>query len=223
MRSRTDRQPMNPHVQKQSFFDGIVPQWILDTDERSVRLAEIFASYDLPVAAPVLDVGGGAGILLPFLRKRLDSGTDASPIIELEMSTEMLRMARRMHGTGSRVAYIRGDAHRLPFPEHYFGCIHCFSVFPHFDHPRRALAEFQRCLRPGGGLCILHLMGHRQLNAIHRGAGRIVADDHLPPVEHLAGIVAGAGFDVRYTEERSDLYLLIAQSSSAASPPRSPR
>lgn len=226
---------MNALLRKQAFFDGVVPDWIRDTDERSARLAELFAAYDLPVNAPALDVGSGAGIMLPFLMERLrtkqqsvsdaaahspglarktreatNMHPDAPAVIELEISPEMLRMARDTHGTEHGIAYLQADAHHLPFPGNYFGTVHCFSVYPHFDHPRRALAEFRRCLRPGGALCILHLMGHEELNAIHRDAGRVVAEDRLPPVDRVAEIVEESGFVVRYTEERSDLYLLVA-------------
>jgi len=227
---------MNALLRKQAFFDGVVPDWIRDTDERSARLAELFAAYDLPVDAPVLDVGAGAGIMLPFLLKQLETKQQHTPettaadpsefireqheaidtppagpaVIELEISPEMLRMARATHGTDNGIAYLQADAHHLPFPDSFFRCVHCFSVYPHFDHPRRALAEFRRCLRPDGALCILHLMGHEELNAIHRDAGRVVAEDRLPPVDRVAEIIEESGFVVRYAEERSDLYLVVA-------------
>ncbi|MBR9978943.1 MAG: class I SAM-dependent methyltransferase [Bacteroidetes bacterium] len=192
---------------KQEFFDGVVPQWILDTEERTERLMHIFSRFALPCDAPVLDVGGGAGILLPLLHEQAGKTAD---IVELEVSMEMLRMGRQLHANLPGIHWLCADGHHLPFPSRHFGSIHCFSVFPHFDHPDQALAEFHRCLRPGGSLCILHLMGHEELNALHRDAGHIVADDVLPPVETLSRTLEDAGFTVHCREERSDLYLISA-------------
>lgn len=197
---------MSALLEKQAFFDEVVPRWILDTEERSARLRDIFSRYHLPLAGPILDVGGGAGILLPLLRGH----APAAPIVELEVSMEMLRMARRLHDGLANIAYVQADGHRLPFPDARFGSIHCFSVFPHLHERAAAIAELRRCLRPGGRLCILHLMGHEQLNDLHRDAGRVVAEDVLPPVETLAELLRPAGFDVTHAEERPDIYLLIA-------------
>ncbi|MBE0643849.1 MAG: class I SAM-dependent methyltransferase [Bacteroidetes bacterium] len=190
-----------------SFFDAMAPKWIVDTEERTARLAEIFSHYDLPLAAPLLDIGGGAGILLPFLRNH---GMPHASIIELEIAQEMLRLARQRHGEDHHITFLRGDGQRLPFRNAMFGSVHCFSVYPHFHDPKSALAEIRRCLSPEGGLCILHLMGHEQLNALHREAGRVVAHDVLPPIDRLAQTVREAGYAVTHAEERDDLYLLTA-------------
>jgi ubiquinone/menaquinone biosynthesis C-methylase UbiE len=201
---------MHPLSDTQAFFDDVVPRWILDTDERSGRLQDIFTQYKIPLDGPLLDVGGGAGILLPLLRRHATPGTR---IVELEVAREMLRMARHMHDELADIDYLLADGHRLPFSNGSFGGIHCFSVFPHFHDPHTALSEFHRCLRAGGHLCILHLMGHEQLNQLHRDAGRVVAEDVLPPVDVLSHIVEQAGFRVIQSQERSDLYLLMAEAS----------
>lgn len=198
---------MHSLADRREFFDDFVPRWILDTEERGRRLQSIFSKYELPLAAPVLDVGGGAGILLPFLRRY---SSDHTRIIELEISAEMLRMATALHGADSSSSFVRADGERLPFADGMFGAVHCFSVFPHFQKKEQALGEFHRCLRRGGGISILHLMGHEELNAVHRDAGRVVAEDILPPVEILAETIRASGFTVARAEERSDLYLLTA-------------
>jgi len=190
---------------KRDFFDGIVPQWILDTEERSARLAEIFIEYELPTSGPVLDIGSGVGILLPYL-----SDNGSTFVAEIEISMEMLRMARVQHRTLKDVCFMQSDAHNLPFASASFTTAHCFSVYPHFDAPELALREIRRCLRPGGILCILHLMGHEELNELHREAGRAVESDILPPVDDLARTIAQQGFAVTRSVERSDLYLLLA-------------
>lgn len=201
---------MHTLAEKQAFFNDAAPRWLLDTEIRSARLEHIFQEYTLPLAAPILDVGGGVGILLPLLRRHAEP--DAH-IVELEVAMDMLRMGKTRHDAVPRIDYMQADGQRLPLASGTFGSIHCFSVFPHFHEPLAALAEFRRCLRPGGVLCILHLMGHIQLNALHRDAGRVVARDVLPPVDTLADTARRTGFDILHAEERHDFYLLLARHS----------
>lgn len=195
---------MSTTAAKQDFFDRSVPRWMADLEQRSARLTEIFVRYPVPRDGPILDVGSGTGILLPFLHD------EATTVTELEISGAMLRKARESDVSGDHANFVQADAHALPFAHGVFGSIHCFSAFPHFDSPATALREFARCLRPGGTLCILHLMGHEALNRIHREAGRTVRDDVLPPVSKLADLVSKQGFHITMTEERDDIYLILA-------------
>lgn len=197
---------MTETLRKKEFFDAVAPRWISDQEQRTMRLEEIFRRAEIPFAAPLLDVGGGVGILLPLLRER-----SAGPIVEYEISREMITRARDAHEQRGGIGFVQGDAHWLPFPDNHFCTVHCFSVYPHFTQPAQALAEIHRCLRPGGTLCILHLMGHRELNAMHRKAGECVSRDVLPLISRLASSLQPMGFEVLCAEERSDLYLLVAR------------
>ncbi len=197
---------MTETLRKKEFFDAVAPRWISDQEQRTMRLEEIFEREEIPFATPLLDVGGGVGILLPLLRER-----SVGSIVEYEISREMITRARDAHEQHGGIAFVQGDAHWLPFPDNHFASVHCFSVFPHFTNPAQAQAEIHRCLRPGGTLCILHLMGHHELNAMHRKAGECVSRDVLLPVDRLAGLMRPLGFDVLHAEERSDLYLLVAR------------
>lgn len=87
---------------------------------------------------------------------------NASQMRILHIAPEV-RLEPRIRALGPR-EYIVGDLfprspeHRrinveaLDFPEGYFDLIICNHVLEHVDDPRRALAEFNRCLAPGGHL-----------------------------------------------------------------------
>lgn len=196
---------MKTNTTKQLFFDDAAPRWVREEEQRSARLASLFAAGMLPAAGPVLDVGSGTGILIPHL---LAAG--CRPVLACEISHGMLQQAQARHGNAEGTLFVQGDGQRLPLRDRSCGTVHCFSVFPHFDAPAQALGEFRRVLRPGGTLCILHLMDHEELNALHREAGHAVAKDILPPVHRLAADVAAHGFRVTQAEERPGLYLLTA-------------
>jgi demethylmenaquinone methyltransferase/2-methoxy-6-polyprenyl-1,4-benzoquinol methylase len=195
---------------KKLFFDETAPRWVRDAEQRSAHIARILAAYDIPLTAPLLDVGSGAGILLPFI---LANNDETALITEFDISREMMQLARALHGTRPCVRYVQGDAHLLPFREASYRTVMCFSVYPHFQNPTAVLAEMHRCLMPGGRLCILHLMGHRELNEMHRAAGRAVEEDIIPPADDLSRILAINDFTPYVVRELSDLYLIIARRS----------
>jgi ubiquinone/menaquinone biosynthesis C-methylase UbiE len=192
------------------FFDDTAPRWLLDMEQRSGHIARVLTAHNIPLSAPLLDVGSGAGILLPFI---LDRNGDTAVITEFDVSREMLQLSRTLHAARSGVSYVQGDAHHLPLRDASYRTAMCFSVYPHFHAPALALAEIHRCLKPGGQLCIMHLMGHKELNEMHRAAGKAVEGDRIPPARDLALILAKSGFFPYFIREQSDLYLILARRS----------
>ena len=179
----------------------------------------------LPGLAPgarVLDVGCGTGPLLGALRDR-----DAElALTGVDVSEAMLAQASAR--LGAQAALCRAPAERLPFDDASFDAVVTASALHHWPEPERGLAEIARVLTAGGGLVVtdwcreswpMRLMD-RYLRlrdaAHHRALTR----------RELAGLVAGAGFDIdNQTRHRIDrlwqLQVLTAHrgGASAAPPP----
>lgn len=99
----------------------------------------------------VLDVACGPGTFTRGLgeivgRGGLAVGIDASPT--------MLATAVR-EASGPSVAYVRGDAVRLPFVDGVFDGVCCFAALHLFAEPFTALEHMLRVLAPGGRIAIL--------------------------------------------------------------------
>jgi SAM-dependent methyltransferase len=87
----------------------------------------------------------------------------------------------------SNAAGIRAEnVTALTFPDQVFDTIGTFDVLEHVPDYRRALAEFVRCLRPGGRLILTVPMNLNSASTVVRasvdGSGAIV--HHLPPEIH---------------------------------------
>ena len=100
----------------------------------------------------VLDIACGTGNFVRDFakavgRRGLVVGVDASPTM----------LARAVEDTRSaaNVAYVRGDAVRLPFRDGAFDAVCCFAALHLFDEPLAALDAMARVLAPGGRLAIL--------------------------------------------------------------------
>lgn len=100
----------------------------------------------------VLDVACGPGnFTREFARTvgetGLAVGIDASP-------TMLARGVRDTADPFNNVAYVRGDAVRLPFRDASFDGVCCFAALHLFDDPFSALDHMARVLTPGGRIAL---------------------------------------------------------------------
>jgi ubiquinone/menaquinone biosynthesis C-methylase UbiE len=199
---------MNTLNAKQSFFDELAGGWDHGWQpENRQRLEEIFSGLLPEFRGPVLDLGCGTGVLLPFIKKY---GRDPHFLVQADISMQMIRSAEKQSRAAQYGTCLQGDGHFLPFREAQFGAVFCFRVFPHFFDKTAVIQECHRVLQPHGQLIILHLMGHRELNEMHRRAGRIVENEHILPAAELSGLVANERFRINEVLENSRLYLVTA-------------
>ncbi|MEU7740828.1 class I SAM-dependent methyltransferase [Nonomuraea sp. NPDC049158] len=90
-------------------------------------------------ARPVLDVGGGNGVLGRLLA---DAGV---PAVVLDAAAYVVQAPRPA---------VRADALALPFADGVFGAAAALWMLYHFADPAPVLAEVRRVLRPGGLLAV---------------------------------------------------------------------
>ena len=98
---------------------------------------------DLPQGARVLEVGSGLGLLA-----RDVAGTSRpSFVVGVELSSKQLEQAPR---PSSRLAFVRADAHVLPFKSQAFHVVYTRYLLEHVHDPRTVLDEIRRVLVHGG-------------------------------------------------------------------------
>jgi len=121
-------------------FSGPIGRLIAETQEQ--QIAKFLAPLE---GRRILDVGTGTGRAAIALAKRgaIVTGVDAS--------AEMLEVARRRavevlgrRSLGEGVTFVRGDAHRLEFPDRAFDAVVCLRVLMHTPDWRASLGELCR-------------------------------------------------------------------------------
>lgn len=139
----------------------------------------------------VLDVACGPGNFsrdfAPAASEGLVVGIDASPT--------MLATAVR-ETSATNVAYLRGDASKLPFRDGSFEAVCCFAALYLIEEPLRAVVEIARVLAPGGRVALLASCGRGLLpagavNAVARPLTgvRIFGREELTSALAAAGLV----------------------------------
>ena len=157
--SSTCNGPGGDHSARGGYFRSVASYWEqLYEDkhltariyqERKNMTLEWISEFALPAGARVLDLGCGAGHTAVSLARR------GYQVNALDCEQAMLdRAARRAQEAGVCLTLGTGDAHDLPFDDGTFDVVLALGLVPWLHSPRKALAEMQRVLKPGGFLLI---------------------------------------------------------------------
>jgi ubiquinone/menaquinone biosynthesis C-methylase UbiE len=135
-------------------------------------------------SAAVLDAGCGTGGMIRHLERALP----AARLTGLDLSPVACRLARPR----VRAPIVEGSVTALPFDTAAFDAIVSADVLYELDGPAAALAEFSRCLRPGGWV-VLNVPAYRWLWSYHDVA---VRTKHRFVRREVARLLTDAGFTV---------------------------
>jgi SAM-dependent methyltransferase len=137
------------------FFDATY----LETDRpaltpRRTRAEVDFAARVLGLrrGTRVLDVPCGFGRHAGVLARR------GYTVVGVDLSTTMLRAARRSHREGKNLRFIKDDIRRLAYRDEFDAVICLFTSFGYFSERENVatLRRMARALRPGGRLLMEH-------------------------------------------------------------------
>jgi len=145
----------------------------------------------------VLEIAVGSGRNLEFYPQEI-------ALTAIEFSPEMLELAKKRAAALGREDHIcLGDAQDLDFPDESFDTIICTLALCTIPDPRRAVAEAQRVLRPGGRYVAFEHVRSPVLavRAVERALNPLTVrfeGDHLvrEPLEYLRP----AGFEIEHLE-----------------------
>jgi SAM-dependent methyltransferase len=143
----------------------------------------------------VLDIACGTG---HFARDFAAAVGPDGLVVGLDASPTMLARAVR-ETPDSNVAYVRGDAERLPVRPAAFDAVCCFAALHLFADPWTALDEMTRVLARGGRLAILASCRTRKapMRWVEAGLGAGLGV-HMFDVDQLTAALGERGFeDVR--------------------------
>lgn len=112
----------------------------------------------LPREGLLVDLGTGAGDLLPYLARR------AGRVLALDFSARMLVLARaRARAEGlDNVAFVQGELESAPLPAAAADGVVASLVLHHAARPAEAVREMARLLAPGGRAVLVDFLPHRE-------------------------------------------------------------
>lgn len=134
----------------QTFYDGIAREYVKrDEGMRNYfhNALELALLRDLTFEGKrLLDVGSGVGRMARFVRNQPEV------IVGVDLSYQMLRVARKRIGNDARAAFIQCDAEFLPFSANSFDLVTCLGLFEYVGDIQPYLKEFFRVTAANGHL-----------------------------------------------------------------------
>ncbi len=129
----------NRYSQRAQAYDGLWSPVIRPVGERLIARLPLTAE-----TSHVIDVGTGAGALLPAIKLAAPSAV----VVGIDRSQGMLRLAKERHSCPLALM----DVQRLALPANRFEVAIVAFVLFHLPSPEQCLAEVNRVLQPGGSL-----------------------------------------------------------------------
>lgn len=98
----------------------------------------------------VLDLGCGAGI------DSAEFARNGASVVSADLTSTATRLTRDLlREAGFSSPVLQAEATSLPFKSGSFDCVYCFGVLHHIPDARKAVAEINRVLKPGGSVMVM--------------------------------------------------------------------
>ena len=145
-RADLDKQP----TEVAAMFDEVAERYDLTNDVLALGQTRLWRRAVVNAVAPrpgerILDLAAGTGTSSAPLAAR------GAAVVPCDFSLGMLRVGRRRE---PELAFVAGDAMRLPFADATFDAVTISFGLRNTVDPQAALAEMARVTRPGGRLVV---------------------------------------------------------------------
>jgi len=169
--------------------------------EVMARLWEIVAAAELRPGAVVLDVGTGAGVLIPLIQSHQPSRVLACDVAE--------KMLQRVHDKYPAVRTYHTDFVLLALVSASVDAIFMNGMYGNIADKPAACGNASRMLRSGGRLLVSHPEGRAFVDHLRETSDLFI--ESLPTKEEFETLLEPLGLEVIAYRDEPKLYLMVAR------------
>lgn len=134
------------YSQRAKSYDNVHKRFISESQNLVLRSISLYKDKK------ILDIGCGTGAFIYSILKFLG---DRCEIVGIDISDEMLNIAKKRLRDYKNTFLIRAKAEAIPYPESYFDVICCINVLQYWRDINIVVAEFLRVLKDKGRLFLV--------------------------------------------------------------------
>jgi len=169
--------------------------------EVMARLWEIVASAELRLGAVVLDVGTGAGVLIPLIQSY-----QPSKVLACDVAEKMLQRVQNKH---PEVRTYHIDIVSLALASTSVDVIFMNGMYGNIADKPAACGNAERMLRSGGRLVVSHPEGRAFVDQLRATSDLFI--ESLPTKKEFEALLAPLGLKVIAYRDEPKLYLMVAR------------
>ena len=177
------------------FFDSPQPAAVVE------RLRRVVAAAGIRSGDVVLDVGTGAGVLIPLIR-----GYEPARLLACDLAEVMLAHAVNKH---PRVLAFQADVTRLPLKPGCVNVVFMNAMYGNIADKPAACARVVETLQRGGRLVISHPEGKSFVDRLRATTDLFI--EPFPAKEEFRRLVAPLGLQITAFQDEPNLYLVVAE------------
>ena len=136
----------------------------------------------------VLDVGCGSG----WLSRRIGKTVSEGRLVGMDISDEMIRIARRNSADQHNLMFVVGEVAEIPWQPDFFSHVISVESAYYWPNPAAGIKEIFRVLRPGGSAWIL-INYYRDNPHAHQWGAQLAVPTHLLSAEQWSELFRQAG------------------------------
>ncbi len=183
------------------FFDKCSEFWDANMITDDSKMNAIMDAAKIKEGVKVLDIACGTGVMMNYYL-----GRNVSNITGVDISNEMIKIAKKKFSGNDKINLICGDADTITFDEKYDCCM-VFNAFPHFINPEKLIANLSKSIKEGGTLTIAHDRGRASLDHHHEGVASKVSCG-LMSEDSLEQIFIECSFTDIFKKANDDIYIV---------------
>ena len=148
----------------------------------------VLSKMRLGASDNVLDVGCGSG----WLSRRIGKMVSEGRLVGMDISDEMIRIARRNSADQHNLMFVVGEVTEIPWQPDFFSHVISVESAYYWPNPAAGIKEIFRVLRPGGSAWIL-INYYRDNPHAHQWGAQLAVPTHLLSAEQWSELFRQAG------------------------------